>query len=185
MDEELPDKPEDKTIAKHRQIDKVGVERLLRLPHHVTDFASKRVGEFVQDWGNELEAQYRDWQREHPTITIHTKRPGSSAQQDSLEPKKRPKATDQGSGLGNEEVRRCYHNKTMGKVSQDAASPCRRRITTDIWLGTAYRRCPTRVAARQRSRWPRQKARAYREGVRLLEPNRLTAPFLFLYRLNQ
>ncbi|KAI9779938.1 MAG: ATP-dependent DNA helicase II subunit 1 [Geoglossum umbratile] len=41
LEEDLPEKPEDKTIPKHRQI-------------------HKRAGEYVLEWGRELEQQFRD-----------------------------------------------------------------------------------------------------------------------------
>ncbi|KAI9832754.1 MAG: ATP-dependent DNA helicase II subunit 1 [Sarea resinae] len=46
LEEDLPEKAEDKTIPKYRQID-------------------KRAGEYVIEWGQELEQQYRAWQKEN------------------------------------------------------------------------------------------------------------------------
>lgn len=47
LDEDLPDKPEDKTIPKHRQID-------------------KRVGNEAIEWGRTLDATYKEYLAENP-----------------------------------------------------------------------------------------------------------------------
>lgn len=45
LEEDIPDKPEDKTIPRYRQID-------------------KRAGDYVVEWGVELDEQFRSWQAE-------------------------------------------------------------------------------------------------------------------------
>lgn len=63
LEEDLPEKPEDKTLPRYRQID-------------------KRAGQYMLEWGQELELQYREWQRSHLgklTATGATKRSGGTA----------------------------------------------------------------------------------------------------------
>jgi ATP-dependent DNA helicase 2 subunit 1 len=50
LDEDLPEKPEDKTIPKYRQID-------------------KRVGNEVTDWGRELERAHKEYKAQNPNDT--------------------------------------------------------------------------------------------------------------------
>jgi len=61
LDEDLPAKPEDKTIPKHRQID-------------------KRVGNEAIEWGKTLEATYKEYLSENPdAATIGSKRTTNGA----------------------------------------------------------------------------------------------------------
>ncbi|KAI9772636.1 MAG: ATP-dependent DNA helicase II subunit 1 [Geoglossum simile] len=53
LEEDLPEKPEDKTIPKHKQI-------------------HKRAGEYVLEWGKELEQQFRAWQKQNGSQAIAT-----------------------------------------------------------------------------------------------------------------
>jgi len=46
LDEELPEQPEDKTVPKFRQID-------------------KRAGEYINKWGEILDKEFREYQKEH------------------------------------------------------------------------------------------------------------------------
>ena len=55
LDEDLPEKPEDKTIPRYRQID-------------------KRAGPLVIDWGNELHEQHEIWQKSNRSESIPAKR---------------------------------------------------------------------------------------------------------------
>ncbi|KAH0537587.1 ATP-dependent DNA helicase II subunit 1 [Glutinoglossum americanum] len=48
LEEDLPEQPEDKTIPKHKQI-------------------HKRAGEYVLEWGRELEQQFHAWQKQNGT----------------------------------------------------------------------------------------------------------------------
>lgn len=75
LDEDLPDRPEDKTIPKYRQIAKVcvltGVECSLSL------MAAQRAGEYIESWTDELDKQFRIWQQENRGGNGSLKRPGS------------------------------------------------------------------------------------------------------------
>ncbi|KAI9842331.1 MAG: ATP-dependent DNA helicase II subunit 1 [Sclerophora amabilis] len=55
LDEDLPEKPEDMTLPKYKQID-------------------KRTGEYVLQWGQELEQQYRAWQKQNGSTSVVGKR---------------------------------------------------------------------------------------------------------------
>lgn len=64
LDEDLPSKAEDKTLPKYRQID-------------------KRAGEYIVEWGQELEKTFLAYQRDNPSLPTSTlakrSRPGASA----------------------------------------------------------------------------------------------------------
>lgn len=103
LEEDLPEKPEDKTLPRHRQID-------------------KRAGQYVLDWGQELEQQFRQWQAEnvgHSTATGATKR-GASSKSDAA---KRPK-TENGSvpaktsdSPDDGEMRKLYKQNSIKKLT--------------------------------------------------------------------
>lgn len=66
LEEDLPEKPEDKTIPRYKQI-------------------HKRAGEYVLDWGRELDEQYRAWQQEHVNeLAQHRGAPKRSAPASSI-----------------------------------------------------------------------------------------------------
>lgn len=103
LEEDLPEKPEDKTMPRHRQID-------------------KRAGQYVLNWGQELEQQFRQWQAEnagHNTATGATKR-GAGSKSDAV---KRPK-TEDGSvlaktsdSLDDDDMRKLYQQNNIKKLT--------------------------------------------------------------------
>ncbi|PGH18302.1 ATP-dependent DNA helicase II subunit 1 [Helicocarpus griseus UAMH5409] len=95
LDEDLPEKPEDKTIPKYRQID-------------------KRAGDHVIDWGEELEAQYRQIEAEQPATSTLVKRPASRSQEGK--PSKRTKTDPDAAGAA-DEVRMHYQKGTVNKLT--------------------------------------------------------------------
>ncbi|KAL1305851.1 hypothetical protein AAFC00_004006 [Neodothiora populina] len=107
LDEDLPEQKEDKTIPKWRQID-------------------KRAGEFILDWGQDLEDWYKVWQKENAGRQIATKR--GSASNNTLTSKaaatatpaatKKPKMEGSGdSGVSDEEMRKRFEQDTLGKLT--------------------------------------------------------------------
>ncbi|KZF22944.1 ATP-dependent DNA helicase [Xylona heveae TC161] len=101
LDEDLPEKPEDKTIPKYRQID-------------------KRAGGYVIDWGHELEDQFRAWQKENGPRTSSAKR---SAPDESAPPKKRTKPSDgveSGDGpnsINDNDIKQHYSKNSLNKLT--------------------------------------------------------------------
>jgi len=98
LDEDLPEKPEDKTIPRYRQID-------------------KRAGQYVLDWGNELEAQFRLWQKENAgskTATGASKR-GTTSGTAKLETKKTK--VGEGDAMSDDEMRKHFQKNSIGKLT--------------------------------------------------------------------
>ncbi|MCJ1320483.1 ATP-dependent DNA helicase II subunit 1 [Xylographa vitiligo] len=97
LEEELPEKPDDKTIPKYRQID-------------------KRTGSYVTEWGHELEAQYQTWaqaSRSASTTTL-AKRPASSAVKSEGESSKRVRVAAE--VISDADMRGHVKAGTLGKV---------------------------------------------------------------------
>lgn len=100
LEEDLPEKPDDKTLPRWRQI-------------------HKRAGSYVVQWGEDLEAAFNEWQKENasrhrPTATGAAKRglPAASAG---------AKRTKQEGGdenaLGDAEVRQAYEKNVLDKLT--------------------------------------------------------------------
>ncbi|PYH38260.1 putative DSB repair complex subunit Ku70 [Aspergillus neoniger CBS 115656] len=100
LDEDLPEKPEDKTIPKYRQID-------------------KRAGDYVLSWAEELEKQHAKTSTAapHPTSTLVKRgsKDRASETEDS-KPSKKIKV-EEGSGNLEEEVRRHHEKGTLSKLT--------------------------------------------------------------------
>ena len=102
LDEDLPEKPEDKATPKYKQID-------------------KRVGDHVIAWGKELEEQDRNlFSRNSKTAAI-AKRPAKTKRVDgdsteSTPAPKRIKTERDGLGVA-DEVRKCYESGTLSKLT--------------------------------------------------------------------
>lgn len=99
LEEDLPEQPDDKTLPRWKQI-------------------HKRCGSYVLEWGDELEEQYRLWQKENAsahqtTSTGATKRAGSTT---NTEGAKKPKTDASGSGGTDEaEMRKHFEKNTLSK----------------------------------------------------------------------
>lgn len=103
LEEDLPEKPEDKTIPRYRQID-------------------KRAGEYVLEWGQELDQQFRAWQKHNAGTTSAsgaTKRTAGS----KGETVKRPK-TENGAAPAttsdlpdDAEMRMLFERNQIGKMT--------------------------------------------------------------------
>ena len=101
LEEDLPDKPEDKTIPKYRQID-------------------KRAGPYVIDWGHELHKQYEAWRLENETTTAApAKRSAPSDAKDDVAVRgaKKAKSVDPDGILDDAEMKKAFVNHTLSKVS--------------------------------------------------------------------
>ena len=97
LDEDLPEKPEDKTIPKYRQID-------------------KRVGAQVTEWGQELERAYKEHQLHNPGDTIiPTKRERPATNGDGSS-SKRPK-TESGTVTDDGEIKKLWDKGQVSKMT--------------------------------------------------------------------
>ncbi|KAI9852584.1 MAG: ATP-dependent DNA helicase II subunit 1 [Thelocarpon superellum] len=98
LDEDIPEKPEDRTVPKYKQID-------------------KRAGEYVLEWGRELEQQYRLWQKEHGSGRVGEKRALPIQEGGML---KRPKTTTSSESVNDEEMRRHFDRHAVDKLKVPA-----------------------------------------------------------------
>ncbi len=97
LDEDLPEKPEDKTIPKYRQID-------------------KRVGNEVTDWGQELERTCKEYKLRNPNDTnILAKRERPATSGDTTSSKKLK--TEPGAVADDAEVRKLWEKGQVSKMS--------------------------------------------------------------------
>ena len=122
MEEEIPEKPEDKTIPRYRQIDKVGNRTLFLIPLYISESLltqCQRAGAYVTEWGFELEARYQEWAQTNQSTATSArlaKRPASAAKDDS-EPMKRAKATEIDI-LTDGDMRDHFDRNAIGKVGR-------------------------------------------------------------------
>jgi ATP-dependent DNA helicase 2 subunit 1 len=110
LEEDVPEKAEDKTIPRHRQID-------------------KRAGPYVVQWGEVLEAAYRNWQKEnsshyHATSNGGTKRSQKAAPATAGAKKVKQESaaaaagdSDSAAGPSESEVREAYEKDALGKMT--------------------------------------------------------------------
>lgn len=102
LDEEIPAKPEDKTIPKYRQID-------------------KRVGVETTTWGRILDRVYKEHLVEHPdTASTGSKRPTSSNASTTLTKGgagKKVKTEDTGSAIDEMEIRSLWQKGQLSKLT--------------------------------------------------------------------
>ncbi|CRG87183.1 ATP-dependent DNA helicase II subunit 1 [Talaromyces islandicus] len=111
LDEDLPEQPEDKTIPRYRQID-------------------KRAGDYVVEWGEELEAQHRKLFAEQPKTSTLAKRGPKATEPLAENPPKKVKAEkgDQASDVLN-----LYHSGNLSKLTL----PVLKEFLTSKSLSTA------------------------------------------------
>lgn len=99
LDEEIPEKPEDKTVPKYKQID-------------------KRVGNEAVEWGSILERVFKERQAEYPdTVPTGSKRPTPNPRSNGpAAASKKVKAED---GGGNSEalVRQLWEQGKLGSLT--------------------------------------------------------------------
>ena len=103
LEENLPDKPEDKTVPKFRQID-------------------KRAGPYIQEWGQILDEEYNNWEANHGPAEPVVKKRSAAAAKPSLfgdgAAAKKVKAEDGGTaGATDEEMKARCKSDTVGKLT--------------------------------------------------------------------
>lgn len=99
LEEDLPEKPEDKTIPKYKQID-------------------KRAGPYVIDWGHELHRQFEDWRKHNDSVTVPVKRPAPSAKDDeSSKGEKKARTMVLNDGLTHEDMKTAFEKQTINKLT--------------------------------------------------------------------
>ncbi|KAM0693497.1 hypothetical protein Q7P36_006752 [Cladosporium allicinum] len=105
LEEDVPEKAEDKTIPRHRQID-------------------KRAGPYVIEWGQALDAAHRNWQKEnsshyHATGTGATKRSQKAAPASAASKKVKQEGGDSDASAGPTEadVREAYEKDALKKLT--------------------------------------------------------------------
>lgn len=114
LEEDIPEKPEDKTIPKHKQIHKVIIiARIMVYQFPLTTLSSQRAGAYVVDWGIELEQQYQAWVKENRGAAVGAKRPAPG--DDGAAPK-RQKTSSAGT-IDDTEMRAHFDKNNISKVS--------------------------------------------------------------------
>ena len=102
LDDEIPEKPDDKTIPKYRQID-------------------KRVGAETTEWGKALESAFRKYLEDNPNAaSTGSKRPtsdGTTFQSTKAGPGKKVKMENAGTALNEVEIRQLWQAGTLAKLT--------------------------------------------------------------------
>ncbi|KAI5259307.1 ATP-dependent DNA helicase-like protein II subunit 1 [Aureobasidium subglaciale] len=102
LDEDLPEKPEDKTLPRYRQID-------------------KRAGNYVVEWGSELEEQYEIWKKANAgryTATGATKRGSAAAGEDTKRTKTTASTSSKSSdSISDEDMRKAFETSKISKLT--------------------------------------------------------------------
>ncbi|THZ07942.1 ATP-dependent DNA helicase-like protein II subunit 1 [Aureobasidium pullulans] len=103
LDEDLPEKPEDKTLPRYRQID-------------------KRAGEYVIEWGSELETQYEAWKKANAgrhTATGATKRGSTTAGESGkrAKPAANGTASKSSDSISDEDMRKAFETNKINKLT--------------------------------------------------------------------
>ena len=95
LDEDLPEKPEDKTVPKYKQI-------------------HKRAGPLVIDWGHELHRQHEEWNRHNDVAPISNKRPAPSGDHELPAREKRIKTAGD---VDDEQMKKAFQKQTIAKMT--------------------------------------------------------------------
>lgn len=101
LEEDIPEKPEDRTIPKYKQID-------------------KRAGPYVIDWGHELHKQHGQWQADGGlTGTTAAKRSASSGNNDDLpvRSEKRAKMAPSEDGPTDADMKKAFEKQAINKMN--------------------------------------------------------------------
>ncbi|KAL4981175.1 SPOC like C-terminal domain-containing protein [Aspergillus desertorum] len=98
LDEDVPEKPDDKTLPKYRQID-------------------KRAGGYVLEWADELEKQYAEITANQTMSTTTTKRPTKAHNADKAAPPAKKIKAEAGSGNIQDEVQKHFERGTLSKLT--------------------------------------------------------------------
>ncbi|KAF6225594.1 hypothetical protein HO133_009594 [Letharia lupina] len=99
LEEDLPEKPEDKTVPKYKQID-------------------KRAGPYVIDWGHELHKEYEEWRKDNETTTsVPAKRPAPSGKDDIPDRSKKAKTATPDDGPTDAQMQHAYMKQEHKKMT--------------------------------------------------------------------
>ncbi|KAL4900194.1 hypothetical protein BDW74DRAFT_102957 [Aspergillus multicolor] len=98
LDEDVPEKPDDKTLPKYRQID-------------------KRAGDYVLEWSDELDKQYDHINVNQPKTTTLAKRPAKGDGADKAAPPAKKVKAEAGSDNIQEEVQKHFTKGTLSKLT--------------------------------------------------------------------
>lgn len=107
LDEELPEKAEDRTLPKYRQID-------------------KRVGEYALEWGRELQAQHEVWEKENRGSVMGVASGGGKRAAAAGEGAgaaagaKRTKKDDDGVVVDDAAMKKAFEKNSVGKMTVPA-----------------------------------------------------------------
>lgn len=120
LDEDFPGEPEDKTTPKYRQIDKVSSgwgshSQFSNLSINKED--EQRAGEYVLEWSKHLDAAFEKicGGPAATKTTLPKRGPKDAADSAGVPPAKRVKTE---SGSVDEEVKRCYENGTLSRLTR-------------------------------------------------------------------
>lgn len=96
LDEDLPEKPDDKTVPRYKQI-------------------HKRAGEYVVQWGEELDAAFQAWQKEYGSRHIPVASGATKRLQPSSGTSSKKIKEEAGDGPSEAELRKSYEKDTLSK----------------------------------------------------------------------
>lgn len=96
LDEDIPAKPEDKTVPKYRQID-------------------KRIGNEAVEWGNMLETTYKEYLSENPDAANIGSKRATPAGRSTADPKKLK--TEPGDVVSENHMRTLFQKQTIPSLT--------------------------------------------------------------------
>ncbi|MCJ1459276.1 ATP-dependent DNA helicase II subunit 1 [Mycoblastus sanguinarius] len=99
LEEDIPEKPDDKTVPKYKQID-------------------KRAGPYVIDWGNELHKEHAEWSKSNETASLSTKRSAPSGKDElAVRGVKKAKTGDSDGGIDDGQMKKAFEKQTIAKMT--------------------------------------------------------------------
>ena len=98
LEEDIPEKAEDKTVPKYKQID-------------------KRAGPLAIDWGHELHRQHEEWRAENEGSAVPAKR--GAKDELAVRGAKKVKVREEEGGVDDGEMKKAFVEGSLGKVSGD------------------------------------------------------------------
>ena len=98
LDDEIPEKPEDKTVPKFRQID-------------------KRVGNETTEWGKTLEKVFKEYQVENPDAVPTGSKRYTNGQSSSAGAAPKKVKTEAAGGVGEEDIRKLWEKGKLASLT--------------------------------------------------------------------
>ena len=100
LDEDIPDKPADKTVPRYKQIE-------------------KRTGPLCIDWGHELARSHEEWRKtnDHGVSTVPSKRKATNAEADLPDRGKKAKSSEPSAALNEEQMKKAFGEQSIGKLT--------------------------------------------------------------------